>query len=160
MTKHGLRDLWKRFEDATAARDKGELKESVRLLRELLDVAPSSERDLLTATYQQLGYILGSLEQPSDAEAAVACFAKAVEMSPRSELSSLGLFHALDDAGRHDDALAEGVRYLALRASDDYRAMFNAELGDEVTERGRELISQGRAHLARWEQERGRPDPG
>jgi hypothetical protein len=100
MTANVEHELWKQFEQATSARDRAELSEAIRLLREILAMAPPGERKLITATNQQLGYIAGSLETPNNPVAAVGYFAKAAELSPRSELSSLGLFHALDAAGR------------------------------------------------------------
>jgi hypothetical protein len=154
MTANVEHELWKQFEQATSARDRAELSEAIRLLREILAMAPPGERKLITATNQQLGYIAGSLETPNNPVAAVGYFAKAAELSPRSELSSLGLFHALDAAGRLDDALAEGVRYLSLRMSEDYRAMFSAGFGSGLSIRGQELLSEGRAHLARWGRDR------
>ena len=45
---------------------------------------------------------------------------RAVELSPRSELASVGLFHSLWDLGKVNQAFAEMRRFLRLSDSPEY----------------------------------------
>ena len=53
-------------------------------------------------------------------ENATRCFARAVKLSPKSELASLGLFHTLWESGQARLALNEMERFLSLSHSAEY----------------------------------------
>src|SRR3712207_2806544 len=52
---------------------------------------------------------------------ALPLYRRAVELSPKSELASLGLFHSLWGVGRSEEAFAEMRRYLSVAESAEYR---------------------------------------
>jgi tetratricopeptide (TPR) repeat protein len=51
---------------------------------------------------------------------AIPCFVRASELSPQSELASLGLFHCLWESGQTDLALDEMERFLSASHSAEY----------------------------------------
>ena len=55
-----------------------------------------------------------------DLENAIRCFQKTVDLSPLSELASLGLFQSLQDANRKNEAIAEMRRFLSIARSEEY----------------------------------------
>ena len=61
---------------------------------------------------------------------AAAAFRKAVALSPRSELASLGLFHSLWRIGRVDAAFNEMRRFIKSTDSPRYRQLLRDMLGD------------------------------
>jgi predicted Zn-dependent protease len=54
---------------------------------------------------------------------AIASFRKAVELAPKSEMASLGLFHTLLESGDRADAIAEMNRFLSLSDSEEYQTL-------------------------------------
>ncbi len=54
---------------------------------------------------------------------ALGFYKEAVELSPKSELASLGLFHTLWNLNRVWDAYGEAKRFLSLRDSEEYFRM-------------------------------------
>jgi len=148
-------ELAARFDHAMRLRDAGALRECISELELLITavVAARPKRDpvLLLHTFMQLGYVHGRL---GDNVESTRRFADAVEVGPRSELASLGLFHAHFGAGRHRDALAEMVRFLSVtrRDSPGYRELLVHEPGGERTRVAPELsplVREARALLAR-----------
>jgi len=61
--------------------------------------------------------VLRQLERYSEA---AQSFKRATELSPDSELASLGLFQSLMDTGDKQAALSEMKRYLAGHKSEEY----------------------------------------
>lgn len=62
---------------------------------------------------------------------ALHCFEKATQLSPRSEMASLGLFHALWRSRKRSRAVAELKRFQSVSHSKDY-----AEIAAELKELG------------------------
>jgi len=62
---------------------------------------------------------------------ALPLYERALALSPKSELSSLGLFHSLWNLGRKDEAFAEMNRYLSISDSKEYRQL-TKEMGVEL----------------------------
>jgi hypothetical protein len=54
-------------------------------------------------------------------EEAVSIFKYAIELSPKLEAVSLGLFHCLWQLGKREKAMAEMIRYQSISDSEDYR---------------------------------------
>jgi len=63
---------------------------------------------------------------------AIASFSKAVELSPKSELASLGLFHTLWESGQRQRATEEMNRFLALSKSAQYGKIALQVMGKEL----------------------------
>ena len=84
-------------------------------------------RDVLLNLHQQdpeaveillfLGYMDGKL---GDVVQRIETFRKATELEPQLELASLGLFHALWEADRTDEAFDEMRRFLSQYESEEY----------------------------------------
>lgn len=89
--------------------------ESAQILLELRETHPES-----ASVHGLLGYTLWELGQ---LEPAVQSFRRAVNLSPRSELASLGLFHSLLETGDKQSAIHEMNRFLRLADSEEYRAL-------------------------------------
>ncbi len=60
---------------------------------------------------------------------AIPCLEKAVRLSPRSELASLGLFHSLWQIGKQGEALEEMKRFQTVSHSKDYDEILAEILG-------------------------------
>lgn len=60
----------------------------------------------------------------------LSCFQDAAEVSPKNELASLGLFHALFESERRQPAYAEMVRFRAPRDSELYRELLSDGFDD------------------------------
>lgn len=103
------------FAQAVRLRDEGSLAEAVDILSRL-----SNSNNATTAVFAMLGHAQWGLGYISDA---IQSFRHATEMSPRSEIVSLGLFHILFEAGRIDEAFDEMRRFLAIRDSAEYRTL-------------------------------------
>ena len=56
---------------------------------------------------------------------AIRCFTRATELSPTSELASLGLFHTLWEAGQIRPALNEMKRFLSTSHSAEYARLLD-----------------------------------
>lgn len=140
---------WQKFEDATAARDRGDLDGAARLLQEILD-EPDHSKLLVVSSLCVLGHLCWTNE---DWQTASRYFAQATTIAPLHELSSLGLFHSLHTMGQVDEALEEGLRLLSLRDSQGYREMFVAGYEEGHSTRGQVLMTQIRSMLAARELE-------
>ena len=104
----------KRFDEALALRDAGDLQGAYEALSRLSVAYPSNPGIL---------GMLGSIELELGRKAqAASSFRKATLLSPKSELASLGLFHSLWESGDTDGALEEMKRFVATSGpSDEYR---------------------------------------
>ena len=89
--------------------------EAAQLLEYLRGTNPQS-----ASVYALLGHALW--EQGKLPEA-VSSFRRAVELSPKSELASLGLFHTSMESGDMRGADAEMNRFLAVADSEEYDAI-------------------------------------
>ena len=70
--------------------------------------------------------VLGKLYfESGDFRRAAKWFRLATEVSPRSELASLGLFHSLWELNRRRAALAEMSRFLSVAECADYTAILH-----------------------------------
>jgi tetratricopeptide (TPR) repeat protein len=54
---------------------------------------------------------------------ALPLYERAASLSPKSELSSLGLFHSLWNLGKQEEAFAEIRRFLSISDSKEYRQL-------------------------------------
>lgn len=136
------------FERATSLRDRGEFESALRVLTDLAAKLQPEQTRLRVHTLMQLGNVYGRLGRIDDSAAA---FRAAVEVSPRRELASLGLFHALVALGRHRDAYEEMLRLLRLRDSELYRELLVDGFEDGVDVADRPLIAAARALLEEHE---------
>lgn len=109
-----------RFDEALSLRDRGEPDACIAILQDLAREYPN-----VAAIFGMLG---GTQWQVGRLENAAANFRRATQLSPKSELSSLGLFHALWDLGHRQEALSEMRRFLALGESKEY-SQIQLELG-------------------------------
>ncbi|MEM6471895.1 MAG: hypothetical protein AAF802_20215 [Planctomycetota bacterium] len=100
------------FQNAVAARDAGDFKQSERLLMSMVQAGHNS-----AACFAVLGRVQWELDK---ADSAVIAFRKATELAPNSEEASLGLFHSLWELKRSDDAFEEMKRFLKSNKSDEY----------------------------------------
>src|SRR5437899_1823269 len=109
------RDFAKLLGRAIRHRDKSEYDDAIRILRALAKVKPESAsvQGLLGDVYWRLGRL----------KQAVQSFKRATELSPKSELASLGLFHTLWESGKTESAKAEMKRYIAVDNSEEYASM-------------------------------------
>jgi Flp pilus assembly protein TadD len=81
-----------------------------------------------SAVHGYLGLVLFRVEQFA---LAVRHFEVATKLSPKSELSSLALFHALRAINKHKAAIAELKRFQSVAHSADYNAIA-AEMGIRI----------------------------
>ena len=111
------------FSSAQEKSKNNDLTGAVEVLEMLVDGNPASAifNATLANTYKQLAVF----------DKAEKHFKKAVQVSPESEIISLGLFHCLWDQGKSDEAVNELNRYMSLADSDDYR-----EIEKELKEKG------------------------
>ena len=77
----------------------------------------ADENSKSASVFGILGDVYWHLGSLSDA---IQSFSRATELSPRSELASLGLFHTLWDSGQTEQALNEMERFLSLSQSSEY----------------------------------------
>jgi tetratricopeptide (TPR) repeat protein len=101
------------FKEAVKLRDSGKPEAAIDKLSEILNENRKSNAAVLGI----MGNIYWNLKDFSNA---FECYQKAVKLSPKSELASLGLFHTLWDMGRERDAFEEAKRFLSLRESEEY----------------------------------------
>jgi predicted Zn-dependent protease len=114
----------KRFDDALAKRDAGDLIGAHEALSHLAEEYPSQPGIL-----GMLGSV--QLELGRKTEAA-SSFRQATLLSPESELASLGLFHSLWESGDTDSAFAEMKRFVASAGpSEEYRRVLQ-EINEKV----------------------------
>jgi len=113
-------DIDRALAEATELCNRNEFSAALRLAEPLLVSEPADPR--------VLGVLAGVyLRQGRFAEAALY-FRRVTDLSPRSELGSLGLFHALWASGEHALAERELTRFLGVRESEEYRILLE-EMG-------------------------------
>lgn len=114
------------FEEALRMRDSQDYQGAASLLEALCAENPAMPG--LWGTLGDVHQRNGSLGE------AVEAFRRATELSPRSELASISLFHALVQLGKGESALEEMRRYMKLVPnSPEYRLLI-----DEMAEGGSE----------------------
>jgi predicted Zn-dependent protease len=111
MTKE-LKDS---FSKAKELRDHGDLPGAKRILLDLSKREPPSP-----AIFSVLGDVCWEMELREEAANA---FREAIQLAPKLEAASLGLFHCLWELGRREEALEEVKRFQALSDSEDYRSI-------------------------------------
>ncbi|HBR56670.1 MAG TPA: hypothetical protein DEA22_04250 [Blastocatellia bacterium] len=77
------------------------------------------------------GVLGATYRDADDLPNAIRCFQKSVELLPRSERASLGLFHAKMQSGDVEGAFCEMKRFLANSTSEEYSRLLQ-EINDEV----------------------------
>src|SRR5688572_24888725 len=90
------------FELAIELRDNGALKDSVGVLLKILDKYPTYER--VDVIYTILGGIYSDLKEFQNA---LNNFKKAIELNPKSELASLGLYITYAQLNMDEEAISE-----------------------------------------------------
>ncbi|MEM6274492.1 MAG: hypothetical protein AAF735_04550 [Myxococcota bacterium] len=93
-------------------RNAGLLLESLELLKYLVQRAPRQKT--------VVGILALVLQDLDRTEEAAHYFKLSTELSPDSEISSLGLFHCLFALGNRDEAFDEMRRFLADNESEEY----------------------------------------
>ncbi len=115
------------FNEALKLRREGRFSEAIQILSGLAKEYPK-----LPAIFGMLGSIY---KETGDLENSIKCFKITVDLSPKSELASLGLFHSLFKADRKDEALAEMRRFLRVSSSKEYNRLIsdmNLSLNDDA----------------------------
>jgi hypothetical protein len=132
------------FAAACRSGAEGRLVDAIAAFEDIIRWFPN-DGTLLSHAYGQLGHLHDLLGQRAAREAS---FREAVRHNPRSELCSLGLFHALLDRDELTLALREAVRLLEQRDSSEYRALFaEPAFGELRSQEDRWLVAQIRALL-------------
>jgi hypothetical protein len=137
-------ELDQKFTDAMTARVGRDYAAALRLLEEIVGDARASQ-SVLGASYTQIGFIRGTYLHQD--EAAVRYFRLGVAASPRHELASLGLYHALRKTCDWVGAFEEAERFLLLRRSADYRALFTEHYADHLPTDARAVFARVRRLL-------------
>ncbi|HYQ00033.1 MAG TPA: tetratricopeptide repeat protein [Polyangiaceae bacterium] len=106
--------------NATELASRGEFSKALGVLEPLAVSEPNDPR--------VLGVLAGVYFRQDRFEEAARYFRRATERSPRSELASLGLFHALWKLGEQLSAEQELTRFLSIRESEEYRMLLE-EMG-------------------------------
>src|SRR5437763_1697223 len=101
--------LRRALDRAIALNRAGKHREAVRLL---LPLAKSHPRSAAV-----MGYLGGAYLELQDPARALGAFRRAVQLNPKSELASLGLFHSLWSQNSPEEAFAEMRRFLSLNDS-------------------------------------------
>jgi len=104
-----------RFKEAVDLKNQGRSADAEQILNDLLVISPASAS--VHALLADTLWDQGQLTQ------AIASFRKAVELAPKSEMASLGLFHTLLESGDREGAIAEMDRFLSLSDSEEYQAL-------------------------------------
>jgi tetratricopeptide (TPR) repeat protein len=134
------------FDDAMKLRDAGDLVGARRMLASLVEQLRPEDVRLLSHAHLQLGYIFKLLGDHRERE---AHFRVATVVTPKREIASLGLYHALYHQGRLTEALQEMVRLLRLRDSQLYSELLTPRYAEGLSAEQQELIAEGRRLLAR-----------
>ncbi len=97
------------------------------------------EAENLIGKYPEIGSVYGlaaSIYFELDRfEEAARKYKKATELSPKSEMASLGLFHSLWQIGSNDAAFEEMKRYMSIAESEEYNELLKNFLKED--KRGR-----------------------
>ena len=108
------------FSRALSLRDAGRFHSAAEILVFLTNELPDN-----AGVWGMLGSILYEVERFDDAREA---FAHAVNLSPRSELASLGLFFSLLRSGHEEEAWSERRRFTALVPESKEYQLLDSEL--------------------------------
>ncbi len=100
------------FDAAIQKRDAGDLPGCLSDLDRL--AAENPENAGVAGTRAGVLFELGRFEEAAEG------FRRAVELAPKSEIASLGLFHSLNRLCRKDEAKKEMERFQSIRASEEY----------------------------------------
>jgi predicted Zn-dependent protease len=119
-----LEEFEESFNAALKLKDEGEFEQAVALLSSLM--GSGFHKATVMRTISGIIYY-----EMHDADRALPLLRESVALSPNSELSSLGLFHALIHVGRDDEAFDEARRYLKNNRSDEYMRLFREMRGIE-----------------------------
>src|SRR5688572_30702685 len=115
------------FRQATALRDQERYAEAREACIGALRALPQQASMAHGAVYRETG-LTHDLE--GDTAEAVHWFARARDLRPTCELTSVALFHALYGLGRLDEALEEAGRFCLIRESPRYGELFELGLAD------------------------------
>jgi len=102
----------KLLERAIHLKSREQYDEAAQLLEKLRGLNPRS-----ASVQGILGHVFWEQDKLLDA---ISSFQKAVELSPESELASLGLFHTLWEAGKKQRAVTEMRRFMSHNKSKEY----------------------------------------
>jgi len=116
------------FNAALRLRNKGERREALRMLLPLQVNNPNFAplHGMIATTFFELAQY----------ELAASAFRRATELSKKSRLASLGLFHSLWQLDKHAEAITELKRFTATGEWQDY-AEIAINLGIRVPEKSR-----------------------
>jgi predicted Zn-dependent protease len=114
-----------RFQEAVELKNQGRSEEAEQKFKDLFVMNPASAsvHALLADTLWNQGQLTR----------AIASFRKAVELAPKSEMASLGLFHTLLESGDREGAIVEMDRFLSLSDSEEYQALTQQFVGKKRT---------------------------
>ncbi len=111
------------FNEALRLQSEGKSDEALDLLRELEKTGIYKP-----AVLGMIGNILYVYKK--DVKQAIDYLRETIKLSPKSEMASLGLFHALFDLHRTDEAFNEMRRFMSISDSEEYRRLLK-ELNTE-----------------------------
>jgi tetratricopeptide (TPR) repeat protein len=134
------------FDEAMKLRDAGAFDEAIALLERALTFLEPTD-GLLAHTHMQLGHIS---DKQNDHVKVERHFRLAVIAAPRNELASLGLFHALANLDRWEDAMTEMVRLVTMRDSARYRELLAEGFGSDLSPNLLRLAEEARRLLTRF----------
>jgi tetratricopeptide (TPR) repeat protein len=118
------------FELAIELRDKGKFRDSINVLRRILQEYPADNQT--SGIYLILGGVHADLGEKTQAR---ENFQRATELNPKSELASLGLYVTHCDLNQDEEAIQELIRYL-----ENYPANLYKETLKELLEGRRQGI--------------------
>ena len=109
--------LDKSIQDIFNSKNKGDIGEAIRKAKLLADELPTDPAvcGVLASLYFQVDKF----------DESAVFFKKAVDLSPASEVASLGLFHSLWSIGKKEEALKEMRRYLEISESEEYKNLLS-----------------------------------
>ena len=134
------------FDEALQLRDNDKLEASVRLLEQIARGFGSEHDDRLLAAHS-CAQIAGVHKRWGDRRSQEEWCRRGLEIAPRFELASLGLFNALWATGRRSEALEEFVRFVGEKDSPGYQELFASGFDSGLTEEEAALAPRGRAAL-------------
>lgn len=105
------------FDEAMRLKDQREFQAATEVLLFLLDEGAPTQRHEAAVLGELGGLFLFDLDSPSRA---AGFYQRCVDISPRSELASLGLFHSLILTNCVVEALDEMKRYISTSRSAEY----------------------------------------
>jgi len=115
VEKYSDQEVTSKFNRAQNMSKKGDLNGARAILEELRDNDPESSA--ITAVLAGLLWRIGDLLSAEE------LFIRAVEIAPKSEKISLGLFHCLMDLGKEDEAFEEMKRFTNSSESPEYKRL-------------------------------------